>query len=113
MLVSDITRNTVQPVVIDRGTDKLRGLENAALQHAKLDKTRGPALLMLGREEAGLAVIVELGREKAEVKAYRPPAMRAYGLASPAQEEPPTAPPAPVVTEEEATPGREREGPAE
>jgi hypothetical protein len=111
MLISDITRSTVQPVVLDRGTDKLRGLENAALQHAKLDKTRGPAVLMLGREEAGLAVIVELGREKADVKGYRPPAMRTYGVASPAQEEPPS--PAPVVAEEDAMPGREREGDGE
>jgi hypothetical protein len=110
MLISDITRNTAQPVVIERGTDKLRGLENAALQHANLDRTRGPAVLMLGREEAGLAVVVELGREKADVKAYRPPVMRAYGLASPAQEEPPSTPPEPVVADEDSMPRREQEG---
>jgi hypothetical protein len=113
MLISDITRSTVQPVVLDRGTDKQRGLENAALQHAKLDKTRGPAVLMLGREEAGLAVIVELGREKADVKAYRPAAMRAYGLAAPAPEEPPATTPSPVAAEEEAMPRREPEGDSE
>ena len=96
MLIGATYRPSDRPVSTERATDKLRGLENAALQNAKLDKTRGPALLAIGREEAGLAVVVELGREKENIKSYSEPAMRARGLAALLQGESPPLPPVPA-----------------
>jgi hypothetical protein len=57
---------------LDQGTDKLRGLEHAALQHTKRDEHKQETSIQS-------AVVVETGRSTAKAEAYAPARSEAMG----------------------------------
>lgn len=71
-----------QQVSLEQGTDKPRGLENAALQRAKHDERK--------QEAMPNAVVVELGRSAAKAEAYAPPATRMESAGLDLQQKPTT-----------------------